>query len=101
MAKRLIHILGKSETLLTYVKDRPGHDRRYALTCDKMERELGWRPSIGLEDGLRETIKWYSENTEWMAGVRGGIIAPTMKSTTPIAILRCTRWRNPARNRLV
>jgi len=72
MAKRLIHILGKSETLLTYVKDRPGHDRRYALTCDKMERELGWRPSIALEDGLRETIKWYSENSEWMAGVRGG-----------------------------
>jgi dTDP-glucose 4,6-dehydratase len=72
MAKRLIHILGKSETLLTYVKDRPGHDRRYALTCDKMEKELGWRPSIALEDGLRETIKWYSDNSEWMAGVRGG-----------------------------
>jgi dTDP-glucose 4,6-dehydratase len=72
MAKRLLQILGRSESLLTYVKDRPGHDRRYALTCDKMEKELGWRPLVALEDGLRETIKWYSENSEWMAGVRGG-----------------------------
>jgi dTDP-glucose 4,6-dehydratase len=72
MAKRLLSIIGRPETLLTYVKDRPGHDRRYALTCEKMEKELGWRPSIALEDGLRETIKWYSENSEWMAGVRGG-----------------------------
>lgn len=72
MAKRLLSIIGRPESLLTYVKDRPGHDRRYALTCDKMEKELGWRPSIALEDGLRETIKWYSENSEWMAGVRGG-----------------------------
>ena len=72
MAKRLLQILGRSESLLTYVQDRPGHDRRYALTCDKMEKELGWRPLVALEDGLRETIKWYSENSEWMAGVRGG-----------------------------
>jgi dTDP-glucose 4,6-dehydratase len=72
MAKRLLNIIGRPESLLTYVKDRPGHDRRYALTCDKMEKELSWRPSIALEDGLRETIKWYSENSEWMAGVRGG-----------------------------
>ena len=72
MARRLLKATGKSESLLSYVKDRPGHDRRYALTCDKIERELGWKPSISLEDGLRQTIDWYRANTQWMAGVRGG-----------------------------
>src|ERR1700678_575495 len=72
MARRLLRAAGKPETLLSYVKDRPGHDRRYALSCDKIERELGWKPSISLEDGLRQTIDWYRANTKWMAGVRGG-----------------------------
>lgn len=72
MAHRLLRLTGKPETLLSYVKDRPGHDRRYALTCDKMERELGWKPAISLEEGLRQTIDWYRTNTAWMAGVRGG-----------------------------
>lgn len=72
MARRLLRVMGKPETLLTYVKDRPGHDRRYALDCKKMERELGWKPSISLDDGLRQTIDWYLKNSEWMAGVRKG-----------------------------
>jgi dTDP-glucose 4,6-dehydratase len=72
MAKTLLRLMGKAETLLTYVKDRPGHDRRYALTCDKMERELGWRAAISLEDGLRQTIDWYKANSEWVARVRAG-----------------------------
>jgi dTDP-glucose 4,6-dehydratase len=72
MARRLLKATGKTESLLSYVKDRPGHDRRYALTCDKIERELGWKPSISLEDGLRRTIDWYRANTKWMAGVRDG-----------------------------
>src|SRR5271170_7276056 len=71
MARRVLRAIGKSESLLSYVKDRPGHDRRYALTCDKIERELGWKPTISLDDGLRQTIDWYRTNTEWVAGVRG------------------------------
>lgn len=72
MARRLLRALGKSESLLAYVKDRPGHDRRYALGCDKIGRELGWKPAVSLEEGLRQTIEWYRTNTEWLAGVRGG-----------------------------
>jgi dTDP-glucose 4,6-dehydratase len=72
MARRLLRALGKSESLLSYVKDRPGHDRRYALSCDKIGRELGWRPAIRLEEGLRQTIDWYRTNSEWLRGVRGG-----------------------------
>jgi len=72
MARRLLRATGKPETLLSYVKDRPGHDRRYALTCDKMERDLGWKPAMSLDDGLRQTIDWYRTNTKWLTGVRGG-----------------------------
>jgi dTDP-glucose 4,6-dehydratase len=72
MARRLLRVVGKAEALLSYVKDRPGHDRRYALSCDKIGRELGWKPAISLEEGLRQTIDWYRTNTEWLAGVRGG-----------------------------
>lgn len=72
MAHRLLQVMGKPETLLTYVKDRPGHDRRYALTFDKMNRHLGWKPEISLDQGLRQTIDWYRNNPKWMADVRGG-----------------------------
>src|SRR5277367_2629280 len=72
MARRLLRATGKTESLISYVKDRPGHDRRYALTCDKIEQELGWKPAISLEEGLRQTIEWYRANTEWMARVRDG-----------------------------
>src|SRR6202021_1057030 len=72
MAKRLLRAMGKPETLLTYVKDRPGHDRRYALDCKKIETEIGWKPAIALDEGLRQTIAWYEDNSEWLAGVRGG-----------------------------
>src|SRR6202451_82457 len=72
IARQLLRLIGKPETLLCYVKDRPGHDRRYALKCDKVERELSGKPLITLEDGFRQTIDWYRTNTAWMAGVRGG-----------------------------
>jgi dTDP-glucose 4,6-dehydratase len=72
MARRLLRVMGKSESLLTYVKDRPGHDRRYALDCSKIEGQLGWKPSISLKDGLRQTIDWYRANSAWVAEIRAG-----------------------------
>jgi dTDP-glucose 4,6-dehydratase len=72
IARTLLRLIGKPETLLSYVKDRPGHDRRYALHCDKMEKDLGWKPAVPLEEGLRQTIDWYKSNAKWMAGVRAG-----------------------------
>ncbi|HKQ87247.1 MAG TPA: GDP-mannose 4,6-dehydratase, partial [Candidatus Acidoferrales bacterium] len=72
MARQILRLMDKPETLLSYVTDRPGHDRRYALKCDKMERELGWKPTISLEEGLRRTIEWYKTHGDWIAGVRAG-----------------------------
>ncbi|MGB2855799.1 MAG: GDP-mannose 4,6-dehydratase, partial [Dehalococcoidia bacterium] len=60
LAKKILQILGKPEDLLQSVTDRPGHDRRYALVGDKLKRELGWEPSISFDQGLTETISWYS-----------------------------------------
>lgn len=72
LARRILQLTGKPESLLTYVQDRPGHDRRYALNCAKIKDELGWRPRISLEDGLRHTIGWYENAGPWLAGVRCG-----------------------------
>jgi dTDP-glucose 4,6-dehydratase len=66
----LLAILGKPASLIRFVKDRPGHDRRYAIDCSKMERELGWKPRIGFEQGLRDTVEWYRTHRDWVAAVR-------------------------------
>ena len=58
--------------LITYVKDRPGHDRRYAIDCSKMERELGWKPDESFETGIRKTVCWYLEHKDWVQHVRSG-----------------------------
>lgn len=63
----LLDLLRKPRSLIQFVTDRPGHDRRYALACDKIERELGWRAQIKLEDGLRETVQWYQTHQDWIA----------------------------------
>ncbi|MBS3993654.1 MAG: dTDP-glucose 4,6-dehydratase [Bacteroidetes bacterium] len=63
---------GTSEQLITYVKDRPGHDLRYAIDASKINQELGWKPSVSFEEGLSKTIDWYLSNTEWLAHVTSG-----------------------------
>jgi dTDP-glucose 4,6-dehydratase len=68
----LLELLGKPKTLIKYVADRPGHDRRYAIDCSKAERELGWRVQVQFADGLKETIRWYLDNQPWVAAVRSG-----------------------------
>jgi dTDP-glucose 4,6-dehydratase len=63
---------GSSEKLVTFVKDRPGHDLRYAIDAGKINRELGWAPSVTFEQGLAQTVDWYLENKEWLAHVTSG-----------------------------
>jgi dTDP-glucose 4,6-dehydratase len=63
---------GESEKLITYVKDRPGHDRRYAIDASKINKEFGWKPSVTFEEGLSQTIDWYLQNTEWLKHVTSG-----------------------------
>ncbi|HJV20141.1 MAG TPA: dTDP-glucose 4,6-dehydratase [Sediminibacterium sp.] len=63
---------GHSEKLITYIKDRPGHDRRYAIDASKINRELGWKPTVTFEQGLSETIDWFLNNQEWLQNVTSG-----------------------------
>jgi dTDP-glucose 4,6-dehydratase len=72
IAKRILQELKRPESLLTFVKDRPGHDRRYAIDAGKITRELGWRPETSFEEGLRWTILWYMENETWLNKVTSG-----------------------------
>lgn len=72
MDKKLGRAEGKSEELITYVKDRPGHDLRYAIDANKINKELGWKPSVTFEEGLKKTIDWYLDNQEWLNNVTSG-----------------------------
>jgi dTDP-glucose 4,6-dehydratase len=72
VAKSVLDFLRKPHSLLRFVKDRPGHDRRYAIDPTLVESELGWRPRETWETGLRKTIEWYQTNTEWVARARSG-----------------------------
>ena len=68
----LLELVGGDESLIQFVADRPGHDRRYAIDFSKAERELGWQPQVTLEDGLSETIRWYDEHRDWTSRVQSG-----------------------------
>lgn len=63
---------GSSEKLITFIKDRPGHDKRYAVDANKINKELGWKPSITFEEGLDKTIEWYINNSEWLESIASG-----------------------------
>jgi dTDP-glucose 4,6-dehydratase len=68
----ILDTLGKPRSLMTPVTDRPGHDRRYAITTEKLQKTTGWQAQIPFEQGLRDTIDWYRANTEWTARVKSG-----------------------------
>jgi dTDP-glucose 4,6-dehydratase len=70
--KAILALTGKGEELISYVKDRPGHDRRYAIDSTKIRTELGWKPTTTFEHGLEQTVKWYQDNAVWCARVRSG-----------------------------
>ncbi|MHB8652831.1 MAG: dTDP-glucose 4,6-dehydratase [Terriglobia bacterium] len=72
IVRKLLQILNKPENLIEFVPDRPGHDRRYALDTGKICRELKWRPTVGLAEGLAQTVKWYSEHTDWVLKTKSG-----------------------------
>ena len=72
MDQKLGRKKGSSEKLITFVKDRPGHDLRYAIDATKLNKELGWSPTVTFEEGLSKTIDWYLENTEWLDHVTSG-----------------------------
>jgi len=72
VAESVLAALGKPRALITFVRDRPGHDRRYAIDPSKAEAELGWRPRETWESGLRKTIAWYAENAAWVERARSG-----------------------------
>ena len=72
MDEKLGRTEGTSEELITYVKDRPGHDLRYAIDASKINKELGWEPSVTFEQGLERTIEWYLDNEEWLNNVTSG-----------------------------
>lgn len=72
IVKLIISALGKTEDLIEYVEDRPGHDRRYAIDNTKITTELGWEPSYTFEEGIKETIQWYLDNEEWLEKIVSG-----------------------------
>ena len=72
VVKTILKQLNKSEDLITYVTDRPGHDLRYAIDSSKIEKELGWERTYSFEDGMKETINWYVENEDWINNIKSG-----------------------------
>jgi dTDP-glucose 4,6-dehydratase len=72
IVKIILKLLGKGEDHITYVKDRPGHDRRYAIDSGKIQKELGWTPKYLFEGGIEKTIKWYTDNENWWRRIMKG-----------------------------
>ncbi|MCX6641347.1 MAG: dTDP-glucose 4,6-dehydratase [bacterium] len=72
LVKELLRILDKPESLITFVKDRPGHDRRYAIDASKIREELGWKPTYDFADGLKQTVEWYLSHKGWWERIKSG-----------------------------
>ena len=72
VVKTVLSILGKDESLITYVKDRPGHDMRYAIDPTKIKNELGWYPETSFENGIKKTVEWYLQNEDWWQEIVSG-----------------------------
>jgi len=69
---KILEIMGKDESSIEFVKDRPGHDKRYAIDFSKIKNELGWEPSVSFEDGMQKTFEWYKNNEDWWKKIKSG-----------------------------
>jgi dTDP-glucose 4,6-dehydratase len=72
VAKTILDQLERPHSLIRFVTDRPGHDRRYAIDFSKIEKELGWKPSVSFEEGIRLTVEWYQTHKEWWKKIKTG-----------------------------
>jgi dTDP-glucose 4,6-dehydratase len=72
VVKRILELTGRDESLIEHVRDRPGHDRRYSLSSDKLRSELVWEPQVRFAEGLERTVDWYRDNEWWWAPIRSG-----------------------------
>jgi dTDP-glucose 4,6-dehydratase len=72
IVKKILELTGRDETLIRYVKDRPGHDRRYSIDPTKVKAETGWEPQIAWEEGIRSTVQWYRDHAEWLQRIKSG-----------------------------
>ncbi len=72
ITKKILKLLGKGEEMIEYVKDRPGHDRRYAMDITKIQNELGWKPKTDFEEGMKKTVEWYKGNKDWWKKIKSG-----------------------------
>ncbi len=72
VVRRIVELTGADESLIEHIRDRPGHDRRYSLTSDKLREETGWEPRVGFEEGLERTVRWYEDNEWWWSPIRSG-----------------------------
>ncbi|PIR13635.1 dTDP-glucose 4,6-dehydratase [Candidatus Falkowbacteria bacterium CG11_big_fil_rev_8_21_14_0_20_39_10] len=71
LTKKILKLMGQSEDMIEYIKDRPGHDFRYAMNFSKAGKELGWQPEVDFEEGLKKTIQWYKDNETWWKKIKG------------------------------
>ena len=78
--RMILRMMGQAEDAFDWVKDRPGHDFRYAINCSKIKFELGWKPDHTFEEGLRETVLWYLANSEWVEHVQRGAYRDWIRS---------------------
>ncbi|PIW93075.1 MAG: dTDP-glucose 4,6-dehydratase, partial [Candidatus Moranbacteria bacterium CG_4_8_14_3_um_filter_43_15] len=72
ITKKILELLEKGEEMIEYVKDRPGHDRRYAIDFSKIKRELGWQPRTSFDEGMKKTVEWYKANENWWREIKSG-----------------------------
>jgi dTDP-glucose 4,6-dehydratase len=72
VVRRILDLTGRDESMIEYVKDRPGHDRRYSLSSDKLRSDLGWEAQVRFADGLARTVEWYRDNENWWGPIRSG-----------------------------